>query len=78
MSETYQVHELTLENDQFVDKINLFVKKKYKLICPLSYDSYVFTFTVHYVIFFFVMKKENGTKIFSRVIFSVRMVSNEP
>ena len=27
---------------------------------------------------FFVMEKENGTKIFSRVFFSVRMVSNEP
>ena len=37
-----------------------------------------FTHTVHYVIFFFVMEKENGTKIFSCVIFSVRMVSNEP
>ena len=48
-----------------------------------AYLSFIIRFICFYVYstlrnIFFVMEKENGTKIFSRVIFSVRMVSNEP
>ena len=36
---------------------------KYKLICPLSYDSYIFMYTVHYV-FFLSWKKKMERKYF--------------